>query len=100
MFAFCCFGLDRGQPFFQGFDLLVEAVVALLELQPGDDALNAHLQQAVLFCVDRGQVLLNPADILRVVVFVRDSSENGHHRVDDSLLVLRQLVKDFGHDLI
>ena len=86
------------QPFLQSLCLLVEAVVALLELRHGDDALDAHLQQAVFFCPEGGQVLLHAADILGIVVFVGDGLENGHYRVYNGLFVLRQLVKNIRHD--
>ena len=98
--SFFRFRPEGFQPFLQGLGLLVEAIVALLELRHGDDALDAHLQQAVLFCLDGRQVLLHAPDILYVVMFVGDGLENGYHRVDDGLFALRQLVEDIGHDLI
>lgn len=88
------------QPFLQGLCLPVEPVVALLELRRGDNALDAHFQQAVFFCPEGGQVLLDAADVLGIVVLVGNGLENRHHRVNDSLFVLRQLVEDIGHNLV
>ena len=62
--------LELPQPFLQPVDLFVEPVVALLELRCGDGPLDAHLQQAVFFCPNGGQVLLDAPDILDVVVLV------------------------------
>ena len=33
-------------------------------------------------------------------MLVGDGLENSHHRVDDGLLVLGQLIEDLGHDLV
>lgn len=92
--------MEGFQPLLQGLGLLIEPVIALFELRHGDDALNAHLQQAVLFCPKGCQVLLNAADVLGVVVLVGDGLEDRHHRVDDGLFVPGKLIEDVSHDLV
>ena len=58
-----------------------------------DDPINAHFQQAVFFCLDGGQVLLNAPKVLGVVVLVRDGLEKSFRNGVNSPLVTTILDK-------
>lgn len=71
-----------------------------MDFRCGNDALDAHFQQAVFFCLDGSDIILNALGVLDVVMFIRGRLDRFDQGVDDGRLILGQLVEYAGHDLI
>lgn len=86
--------------FLQLLDLLIEAIVTLLEFVNGDSASYTDFQQTVLFGVNSGQVFFKFQSVTLIVVFIWHGLDHLHHRLYDGLLILSQLIENPGHNLI
>lgn len=81
-------------------ELMVEGIVALFELRRRESALDAHLEQAILFDADSGNVRFHALCVPSVIVFLRNGPDDIQHGVHDRLSILRQFVKDLRQDQI